>query len=57
MRHFLSLSDWSTKELWQLIQLATYLKMEQEAGGNRPILKGRTLALLFQKPSLRTRVS
>jgi ornithine carbamoyltransferase len=57
MNHFLSLSDCSTKELWSIIQLATYLKMEREAGGNKPVLKNKTLAMVFQKPSLRTRVS
>jgi ornithine carbamoyltransferase len=57
MKHFITLADWSTKELWQLIQLATYLKMEWQAGGNKPLLKNKTLAMVFQKPSLRTRVS
>lgn len=57
MEHFINLADWSTKELWQIIQLATYLKMEWQAGGNKPVLKNKILAMVFQKPSLRTRVS
>jgi len=57
MRHFLDFNDWTTKELWQMIQLAAYLKLEWQAGGNRPVLKGKTLGMVFQKPSLRTRVS
>lgn len=57
MKHFLKLSDWSSKELWHLIQLAVHLKMEWKAGGNKPVLKDRILAMVFQKPSLRTRVS
>ncbi len=57
MRHFLSLDDWSTDELRALIDEAAALKAEYLAGGNRPILKGKVLAMIFQKPSLRTRVS
>lgn len=57
MKHFLSLSDWSYRELWQLLQLSTFLKTEWQTGGNRPVLRNKTLAMVFQKPSLRTRVS
>lgn len=52
-----SLDDWSTDELRALIDEAAALKAEYLAGGNRPILKGKVLAMIFQKPSLRTRVS
>jgi ornithine carbamoyltransferase len=57
MKHFLDLSSWSSKDLWELIELATHLKTEWRAGGNRPVLAGKILAMVFQKPSLRTRVS
>ena len=57
MKHFLSITDVSRDELWNLLQLATDLKAAWKAGGNDPILKGKVLAMLFQKPSLRTRVS
>lgn len=57
MRHFLTLSDWTTRELWHIIQLAVFLKMEHQSGGNRPILQNKALGMIFQKPSLRTRVS
>ncbi len=57
MRHFLTLSDWTTRELWHIIQLAVFLKMEHQSGGNRPILRNKALGMIFQKPSLRTRVS
>lgn len=57
MKHFLELSDWSSQELHHLIQLAAYLKLEWESGGNKPVLAGKTLGMIFQKPSLRTRVS
>jgi ornithine carbamoyltransferase len=57
MRHFISLADLSADEIWQLLSLAQSLKMEWSEGGNRPLLQGRTLGMLFQKPSLRTRAS
>ncbi len=57
MKHFLDLTDWSSLELRHLIQLAVHLKLEWQSGGNRPVLAGKTLGMIFQKPSLRTRVS
>lgn len=57
MDHFLSLSDLTPDELRGLLNLALDLKEEWKADGNRPLLKGKTLGMLFQKPSLRTRVS
>ncbi len=56
-RDLLALSDLSPQALHDLLGLAARLKAEWSAGGNRPILAGRTLAMIFQKPSLRTRVS
>jgi ornithine carbamoyltransferase len=57
MQHFLSISDFSTDELWPFLYKAKELKDEFKAGGNQPILKGKILGMIFQKPSLRTRVS
>lgn len=57
MRHFLDLADWSTDEMHELLDLAVRLKAEWRDGGNAPILRNKVLALIFQKPSLRTRVS
>jgi ornithine carbamoyltransferase len=57
MRHFLSILDTSSKELDELLTLATRLKTEWQSGGNQPLLSGKVLAMVFQKPSLRTRVS
>jgi len=57
-RDFLSFSDWSSEELWDLLELAAHLKRELRAGILQDhILRGKTLAMVFQKPSLRTRVS
>lgn len=57
MKHFLSIADLTPDELHNLLDLATSLKAEWRNGGNKPILQGKSLALVFQKPSLRTRVS
>ena len=57
MQHFLDISDFSTAELWQFLNKAKALKDERQTGGNRPILKNKILGMIFQKPSLRTRVS
>jgi len=57
MDHFLSLADLTPDQLRGLLTLAVELKKEWKADGNRPLLKGKTLGMVFQKPSLRTRVS
>ena len=56
-RDFIDLADWSSCDLQRLLQLAVQLKQEWRAGGNRPLLAGKTLGMIFQKASLRTRVS
>jgi ornithine carbamoyltransferase len=57
MKHFLDLASWETSDLRQILETAVYLKQEWRVGGNRPILAGKILGMVFQKPSLRTRVS
>jgi ornithine carbamoyltransferase len=57
MKHFLAVADYSSRELQDLLDLALRLKKEYFAGGNLPLLKGKVLGMIFQKPSLRTRVS
>jgi ornithine carbamoyltransferase len=57
MRHFLAIADYSPEEIRRLLNLAIQLKQEHIAGGNKPLLHGKVLGMLFQKPSLRTRVS
>jgi ornithine carbamoyltransferase len=56
-RHFLAISDFTRQELESMLELAIGLKDERRSGGNSPILAGKVLAMVFQKPSLRTRVS
>ena len=57
MKHFLDLASCSTEELHDLLKTALRLKSEWRNGGNQPILQNKTLGMIFQKPSLRTRVS
>jgi ornithine carbamoyltransferase len=57
MKHFLDVSDYSPAEIQDILDLAIRLKKEHFAGGNPPLFKGKVLGMIFQKPSLRTRVS
>jgi ornithine carbamoyltransferase len=57
VQHFLSLMDWSTADLEELLDKAAFLKQEYFSAKHQPVMHGKTLALVFQKPSLRTRVS
>lgn len=57
MDHFLAIGDHSPSELQSLLDLATRLKAEWKSVGNRPVLANKVLGMIFQKPSLRTRVS
>ncbi len=57
MDDFLAISDLSPAEVQDLLDLAMRLKKEYFAGGNPPLLKGKVMGMIFQKPSLRTRVS
>ncbi len=56
-RDFLDLSSLSPAELDGLLALGARLKAELKIGLEHPYLRGRTLAMVFQKPSLRTRVT
>lgn len=57
MKHFLSLSDLTADELQGLLDLAVDLKRKQRQGQGERRLQGKVLGMVFQKPSLRTRVS
>lgn len=57
MENFISLAELSAEEIYEILDLAAELKEEWRGGGNRPLLAGKTLGMIFQKPSLRTRVS
>lgn len=56
-RDLLTLAGLDREEIETIFGLARLLKQEQKRGASRPLLAGKTLALVFEKPSLRTRVS
>jgi ornithine carbamoyltransferase len=56
-RHFTRVADWSREELLAALDLADDLKERQQRREEHHLLPGRTLAMIFQKPSTRTRVS
>jgi ornithine carbamoyltransferase len=58
MKHFISLAQSTPAELRHLLDVSQQLKHQYKlTGKNDPILAGQTLAMIFEKPSLRTRVS
>jgi len=57
LKHFLDISNHSPAEIQDILDLAVRLKKEHFAGSNAPLFKGKVLGMIFQKPSLRTRVS
>jgi len=56
-KNLLTLSELSQNEFSKLIDFSIKLKNELKKGGNKPLLKNKTLTMIFQKPSTRTRVS
>lgn len=56
-KDFIAISDFSSSELQEMLTLAIDLKKEWKTKGNKPILINKAMAMIFQKPSLRTRVS
>lgn len=57
MRHVLSLFELSSEEIAEVFALSHELKRDLTAGIREPLLPGRVMAMLFEKQSLRTRVS
>lgn len=56
-KNLVTLFEWTTEEVFQVLDTASLLKMKNKIGEPHPLLAGKTLACIFQKPSLRTRVS
>jgi ornithine carbamoyltransferase len=56
-RDFLSFADLTRAELEEILHLAATLKRDLKAGKRPPLLAGKSLAMIFEKPSLRTRVT
>jgi ornithine carbamoyltransferase len=56
-KDFIAVSDYSSQDIEKIIEISLSLKAERAKGPNKPILKDKVLGMIFQKPSLRTRVS
>jgi ornithine carbamoyltransferase len=56
-KDFLRVNDWAAEDLLSLLELADRLKVRRREGVEHRHLEGRTLGMIFQKPSTRTRVS
>ena len=56
-RDFTRIGSWTSEELKTVLDLADALKEEQKRGESHELLPGRTLGMIFEKPSTRTRVS
>ncbi len=56
-KDLLSIHDLSEEDVQEILETAAKLKAEQKAGISHPLLKGKTLAMIFEKSSTRTRVS
>ena len=57
MRHLISIEDLTTAEIQHILQLAIEMKSTVKSGTRDPIFSGMVLGFVFEKPSLRTRVS
>lgn len=57
MRHLLAIADLTAAEIERIFTITEDLKSKWEQGLREPLLPGRVMALVFEKPSLRTRVS
>lgn len=57
MKHLLKLLDWSSEDINEVLNLADQLKYEQKHDIKKDYLKGKSLGMIFQKASTRTRVS
>ena len=56
-RHFLKLLDFTSEEIGALIDLAAELKAKKKAGELVDVLRGKNIAVIFEKTSTRTRCS
>ena len=56
-RDFLHITDFTTEEIWETLELARWIKNKFRSGEEFHPFRNRTLAMIFAKPSARTRVS
>src|SRR6187549_1184956 len=57
MRHLIDLLDWDGDQILKLLKSASRLKKAHAKGKFKPRLAGKVLGMIFEKPSLRTRLS
>jgi len=57
LRHLITDQDLTKDEIWKIFELIKELKKKQKRGESHKLLEGKSLAMIFQKPSTRTRVS
>ena len=57
LKHFIDTQDFSKKELLDLIELIRIIKKADKEGASPKLLEGASLAMLFEEPSTRTRIS
>jgi ornithine carbamoyltransferase len=57
VRHFLTLKDYTKEEILEIVELGLQIKKECKSGELKPYMPGKTLAMIFEKSSTRTRVS
>jgi ornithine carbamoyltransferase len=56
-KNLISINDLSQEEVAQILETAEIMKLRHYSNEEQPLLKGKVLGMIFQKPSLRTRVS
>ena len=56
-RDFLHISDFTTEEIWEILELAKWIKNKFKTRDNYLPFSNKTMAMIFAKPSARTRVS
>jgi ornithine carbamoyltransferase len=56
-KSLISINDLTVEEVWQIFELSAVLKMKRLTGEPHKLLEGKTLGMIFTKPSTRTRVS
>ena len=57
IKHFLHISDYSKEELWEILNLAKIVKSKFRKREDNKVFNNKSLAMIFAKPSARTRVS
>jgi putrescine carbamoyltransferase len=57
LKHFIDTQDFTKEELLNIIHLTRLIKQADKQGATPPLLQGASLAMIFEEPSTRTRIS